>query len=245
MYVVVLLCRIFGKKTIVTLHGKYVKGLQKPWALIKRSIHRATVPIVLNKDSYLTCIAINKNTRLIPAFIPPQREENLDPKIIRIVDDIHNQGKKVVVTYGFDNIYDTSGREIYGINFLIKYFEKNNSYSLIVSDPGGHYKKNHKEVSDNIFFIDYPHSLYELMRISDVFARNTSKDGDSLSVKEALYLDKKTICSDVVERPVGAYLFKYSDEDSFRLCLESDNQTTSKKVESGEELIVDLYRNLI
>lgn len=45
--------------------------------------------------------------------------------------------------------------------------------------------------------------------------RNTPTDGDSLSVKEALYLHKPILATDAVSRPKGVILFKYNDEESF------------------------------
>lgn len=53
----------------------------------------------------------------------------------------------------------------------------------------------------------------------DVFVRNTSTDGDSISVREALYLGLKALCTDVVDRPNGVILFKYNDEQSLKRAL--------------------------
>ena len=242
MYFISLLCHVFHKKLITTLHGKYVQGVQKPWTIIKRSVKLATVPVVLNQDSFVACSKINSKTTLIPAFIPPQKDEQLEPSIINIIENIQNHGNKIVTTYGCDIIYDTNGEEVYGIGFLINFFKNKTGYSLIVSDPKGSYSQKYFGFGNNIYFIDHPHPLYELMKKTDVFVRNTSKDGDSLSVREALYLGKRVLCSDVVERPEGVELFKYNDLESFKTCLEKGQVTTAPLVESGAEKIVELYK---
>lgn len=245
MFVLAVICRMFGKKYVLTLHGKYTETEQKPWMLIKYAIKKATVPIVLNQISYDACIGINPRTTIIPAFIPPQKDDVLEPAVKDIIERIHREGKKVAVTYGSDGILDANGREVYGVSFLLPVFDNNIEYSLIVSDPIGSYKRKYAKIYPNIYFIDYPLSLYELLKLSDVFVRNTSKDGDSLSIKEALYLHKKVICTDVVERPQGVCLYTYSDKDSFVSCLNSDTDYNNVEAESGEEKILDLYRQLI
>ena len=203
------------------------------------------MPIALNQVSYDACFDINPRTTLIPAFIPPQKNDVLEPDVKNLVETIHCAGKKVAVTYGSDDSMDANGREVYGVSFLLPLFNNTKDYSLIVLNPTGCYKSKYAETYPNIYFIDHPLSLYELLKISDVFVRNTSKDGDSLSVKEALHLHKKVICTDVVERPKGVCLYTYSDKDSFMSCLYSDNECDNVEAESGEEKILDLYRQLI
>lgn len=245
MFCLAMLCSLIHKKFILTLHGKYVKTEQKPWPLIRYAIKKATVPIVLNQISYNTCSVINKNTTLIPAFIPPQTKESLEQDVIDIVNKIRSQGKQVAVTYGFDDQKDVNGREVYGVSFLIPIFNDNKEYSLIVSNPTGCYKQRFEREYPNVYFIDHPLSLYELLKISDLFVRNTSKDGDSLSVKESLYLGKRVICTDVIERPHGVQLFSYSDQKSFMDCLNAKNVLNGITVESGEEKLLKLYNSLV
>ena len=245
MFLLAVICRICRKKFVLTLHGKYTETEQKPWVLIKYAIKKATVPIVLNQLSYDACIGINPRTTLIPAFIPPQKEDVLEPDVKDIVEKIHSEGKKVAVTYGYDDFVDANGKEVYGVSFLLPLFNSNKDHSLIVSNPTGCYKRKYAEAYPNVYFIDHPLSLYELLKISDVFVRNTSKDGDSLSVKEALYLHKRVICTDVVERPEGVCLYKYSDKESFMSCMDSDIDYSNVEAESGEEKILDLYHQLI
>ena len=96
---------------------------------------------------------------------------------------------------------------------------------------------------NSVYFIDYPHSYFELLKHVDYFVRNTSTDGDALSVKEALYLNVPTLCSDVVDRPRGVRLFKYCDKASFERCLLETSQE-SAVIENGASIILDLYNSV-
>ena len=46
------------------------------------------------------------------------------------------------------------------------------------------------------------------MQQSDIIVRPTNTDGDSLTIREGLFLNKKVLASDVVKRPEGVILFK-------------------------------------
>ena len=46
-----------------------------------------------------------------------------------------------------------------------------------------------------------------------IFIRPTNTDGDSISVREALYFDIPCISSDVVPRPPGTIVFKNRNTD--------------------------------
>ncbi|OFV94283.1 MAG: hypothetical protein A3F68_08775 [Acidobacteria bacterium RIFCSPLOWO2_12_FULL_54_10] len=61
---------------------------------------------------------------------------------------------------------------------------------------------------------DVPHELcLGLISASDLFVRATMKDGDSISVREALSLGVPAVVSDVGHRPWGAILFRKGDLD--------------------------------
>ena len=73
--------------------------------------------------------------------------------------------------------------------------------------------------------------------------RNTSTDGDALSVKESLYLGKPTLCTDAVDRPKGVRLFKDCDKTSFEQCL-NDESIEETNVENGAGKIVQVYLSI-
>ena len=57
-------------------------------------------------------------------------------------------------------------------------------------------------------------SFVKLIKYSDLVLRPTCTDGDALTVREALFLGKPVIASDIVSRPEGTILFKNRDYES-------------------------------
>ena len=126
----------------------------------------------------------------------------------------------------------------------MQYFKKSSDYILLISDPSGNYSKRYErsglKVEGNVLFINYPHPYFELLKYVDCFVRNTSTDGDALSVKEALYLGMPTLCTDVVDRPDGVRTFKYCDRDSFDKAMNTPSKENGH-IENGAEKILELY----
>lgn len=244
LFVLVIYACLRRKKTVITLHEDYGRhGLFKN-VIVSCIIRMVTTPIVLNEHSYKMCKEINNRTLLIPAFIPPQKEEILQEAIISLLEKIRKENRKIVSTNAFNILIDKDGNDVYGIDFLVNYFRDSETKVLVVSDPSGNYHNKYSNIITNsVFFIDYPHSYYEVLKRADYFVRNTSTDGDALSVKEALFLGLPAICSDVVDRPKGVLLFKYSDKVSFESCFDKINRG-NHNIENGAEKIIQLYRTL-
>ncbi len=243
-FIVVLMIRLFGKRAVVTFHGDYGRfGTVKNW-LVRCSMKLATVPIVINEKSYEACQRFNQRTILIPAFIPPQKDEVLQTEVVALFDRLRNEGRKIFSTNASNVAVDKYGNDIYGIDFLIQIFKDSTDKALVISDPSGNYEKRYHDLDSNgVFFINYPHSYFEVLKRTDYSVRNTSTDGDALSVKESLYLGKTTLCTDAVDRPKGVRLFKYCDRTSFEKSINTDNEGTSV-VENGAEKIVQVYKSV-
>lgn len=242
--ILVLLAKIMGKKVVMTLHGNYGRFNSIKNMMVRIAVKKATVPIVINELSYSACKLFNKNTVLIPAFIPPQKDEDLGKDVVGLFNKLRKEAKVVYVTNASNVAIDKYGNEIYGIDFLVQYFKDMEDKALVISDPSGNYQKKYENLhSNSVFFINYPHSYYEVLKRADCSIRNTSTDGDALSVKESLYLGVKTLCTDVVDRPQGVQLFKYCDRDSFEVCLH-EPLGDHADIENGAALIVKVYKNL-
>jgi len=241
--VITLLSHLLGKTVIITLHGDYGRFGKLKNGLVRTSLRLADVPIVINEKSFNLCKIIIKKVILIPAFIPPQKEEQLSNDILTLIQKIQDEGKKICSTNASHLSIDKQGNEIYGIGFLVDYFRDLKDKVLLVSDPSGEYERKYHDLqTDSVRFINYPHSYYEVLKRSDYSIRNTSTDGDSLSVKEALYLNIPTLCTDVVDRPDGVRLFKYCDKFSFENSLNQENSRTVT-VENGAVRILQIYRD--
>ena len=247
LFLITLCCRLMCKKVIVTLHGNYGRFSSFKNFLVRRTISMSTIPVLINEKSYIICRKFNKRAVLIPAFIPPQKEEKLNVEILMLLERLHEEGKKIISTNAYNVSFDKYGNDTYGIDFLVKYFKESTDYAMLVSDPSGNYAKRYRRSGlkneENVFFIDFPHPYFELLRHVDFFVRNTSTDGDALSVKEALYLGVPTLCTDVVDRPEGVRLFKYCDRMSFEKALIVPGMGNCK-IENGAEKIVMVYKEL-
>lgn len=242
--ILIIVCWMMRKTVLMTLHGNYGRfNKVKNW-MVRQAVRMATVPVVINEKSYEVCIKFNKNTKLIPAFIPPKQEEALPKEVINRLEKFRQQGKLIFATNASNVTVDKYGQDIYGIDFLVQYFKNSKDKVLVISDPSGNYKNKYSKLeSRSVFFINYPHSYYEVLKIVDFSIRNTSTDGDALSVKESLYLGVPTLCTDVVDRPKGVRLFKYSDRNSFESCLHV-SKTESAAIINGAERIVNVYMSL-
>lgn len=243
-FVVVLIARWLGKKTIVTLHGDYGRFSSLKNTLVEMSLRLATVPVVINEKSYDVCKVFNERTVLIPAFIPPQKDETLQEEAVEIMEGIHGIGRELFVTNASNVSFDKNGNEIYGIDFLVNYFKDAKDRVLVISDPSGNYKMKYKELNTNsVIFINYPHPFYEVLKRADYSVRNTCTDGDALSVRESLYLGIPTLCTDVVDRPEGVRLFKYCDRRSFEEAIKTPSPRCGH-TENGAVKVLGLYKQL-
>ena len=83
---------------------------------------------------------------------------------------------------------------------------------------------------------------------SDCLIRATTTDGDSLSVKEALYYKKKVIASNCVDRVPNVILYDNLDFNQLQekiLSIETDYKTTPFEMSNAAELLVKLYSKLL
>ena len=153
-FVLVLLSRLLGKRIVMTLHGNYGRfGKMKNW-LVKSAISMADVPIVINRKSFDACNKINKQTCLIPAFIPPQKEEKLQKEVLEMFKHFRKEGKMIVSTNASNTAIDKQGNDIYGIGFLIQYFKDSADAILVISDPSGNYQKRYEGLTFNVTNLD-------------------------------------------------------------------------------------------
>lgn len=248
---VVILCYIFRKVSIITFHGDLNRYSEKKLRIIKWVIKRANVPIVLNESSFKIALTLNIRTRIISSFIAPEECSPLEDDIMKAIDKLRERSKFIFATNAYGLTYDKFNNEIYGIIPLIDYFSKHLEYGLVISDPSGQYLKyiqaNQVEITDNIFIIPFQHSFFEILKVVDASIRNTSTDGDSLSVKESIYLKKITYATDVVSRPSGAELI---ERDNFTKLLEIGDKIKANHKENdsnidGSELLFKVYKEIL
>ena len=238
-------CFITRKKLWITYHGNLGRYHSLKNRLDYWSVGLASLPIVLNEHSLKKAQKWNGKARLISSFIPPQYPEQL-PDSIRLQLRIWRTKYKLVCSTNVSNVaFDSSNREIYGILPLLELFEHRQTDCLLVSDASGRYLDyvltQRDELPPNVFFILERHSYYALLQEVDCMIRNTTTDGDAISIKEALYLNKYVCATDVVSRHESVNCYRTLEElDSL---LNHYYLPEQAMCISGEEDWLALYRN--
>ena len=72
-----------------------------------------------------------------------------------------------------------------------------------------------KEKHKNFLLLTNNTPIWPLFDYGLIFLRITTTDGDSVSLKEALFFDCPVLATDVVSRPNGTKLFNLLDDDLF------------------------------
>ena len=218
VFTLTVLSRIFFCKVIVTLHRdvKRIKGINYFFTLA--SAFLANKFITLNNKTY-EHFSFIKNVYLASSFLPPLYSSNgLSIKPTdhqKILSSINNYEYIICSCSSRLNYFEN--QEIYGFFDIINKATKMKDFLFLLSDPSGDYKKTVKKqqihIPDNIIMISYKHDFMELLKLSDIFIRNTSTDGDALSIKEALFLNKTVLATNVTNRPLGVITYnKHWDE---------------------------------
>ena len=230
----ILLSIVMGKKIIVTMHSYRLAGISRT---ITRLLLRL-VDHVICVNEIIDRSVVGRSKFLKEAFIPPVGAGcGLPEALEQFIRD--NEDRSILCANAF-RLSEYQGDDLYGLNQCIEVAKiaRDKQERIVIVfvvgrvDPGDHlYFKSTNEISDHelseyIHVVPYSVDFVELIRRSDVVLRPTLTDGDALTVREAIFLDKPVIASDVVPRPEGTYLYRAGDA--------SDLYRVIKKVLSGE-----------
>ena len=218
MLFLVILGKLLSKRSIVTLHGDYDRLQPIRKFLTSLSFGIADEIILLNQYSYDLVKEFSSNANLIGTNFPVFREEPIDLEIIDRLKQIRNLHNLVVITSAFDFVLKDEV-EIYGITELLIICIQMN-IMLIILDPSGNYKPKLEFVladnsASNIVIISEQVSFYNMLEHVDLYIRNTSEDGDSLSINEALSKGVTVWATNVVKRPEGVNVYSELSEIPF------------------------------
>ncbi|RFS22022.1 glycosyltransferase family 1 protein [Chitinophaga silvatica] len=250
-FLLVLLGTIFGKKMLFTFHGNV--GRHSAWYnLIDQMAFRlAYLPIVLNRISLEKGLRWNSRTQLISAFIPPQVSEVLTTDVQAAINNLRSRSGRVYATNASTVSFDKEGRETYQISLLVKLFSKLD-VGLVIVDPTERYKNYLEQqgyrLTENVLLISGQQSFFEILKLSDVLLRITTTDGDALSVKEALYLQKQVIATNVVDRPVGTVLVPLNETAIIAAIGRLEQQAVvlpETEQQHGGIAMLDIYRRIV
>jgi glycosyltransferase involved in cell wall biosynthesis len=223
--------RLFRKRIIITLHSGRKIGFSR--LLQKAAAHLASLTIAVSDE-----IATNLSGRLvtIPAFIKPEPWECSVPAAFEeILLNARLKGKKTIIT-NVTNAGTFEGHEIYGIDIVVRAMENallRERFELVifVSNFVGREQYvqrlraqiRQSRLEDCCHVFEYDGPMAGAIAEADLLVRATNTDGDSLSVREALYFGTPVIASDCTQRPPGVILFASRDAGSLAEKLASLN----------------------
>lgn len=167
------------------------------------------------------------------AFLPPSIVElgeilsTYDSYLVDVYKRLENEGRKIVLTSAFQPNLDNNGNDIYTIELLIDVFvrlcDKYQEYYFIIAianyperDFSQKIKRKVNSLKgwrDNLIFIENDRKIWPLLKSTRLFIRATTTDGDSVSLREALYFNAPVLASDVVPRPNGVMLFNLENDN--------------------------------
>ena len=239
--------KVFAKKIILVLHG----FTSKPPGFIfyiNGIIYRmANIIIVVNKDIKERLFLPEMKCILKEAFIPPNQDEEpeLPENITQLILENKKNGKVIISANAF-RLEKYNDEDLYGLDMCIEVAKRlvNKEISFIFifvvstidQNPEAFYKNealiNQLNLKDFFYLTAEKLSFVKLMEQSDIIVRPTNTDGDSLTIREGLFLNKKVLASDVVKRPEGVFLFKSRNLNDFQEKLEKLIKEKDMKVDT-------------
>jgi hypothetical protein len=210
--------RLWRTRSIVTLHGNLARFEGwKRWCT-RWTLATCDVPVLLNEPSHREAISVHRRPILLSAFLQPAPGETLPDHWGEVLAEHASRfGARgpLIATNAFDLAYDDSGQEIYGV-FALAAWCAGHGLGLVVCDPSGRYEAEARRragaCTATSAFLTGPYSFTPVLERCDVYVRNTTTDGDSLSIHEALALGKPVWATDVVPRPAGTHVYRKLDE---------------------------------
>jgi len=216
--------KLFRRKTIVTIHSLS----HQTSTLIKINsyfLKLANKVILVSKE-------INNSLHvrapiIKEAFIPPtiKHEAKLPSYITRWIN-YQKDKQRTIISANASKITLHHNLDLYGFDLciesvahLINNLKKDVCLILIIGSKNNptdilkNYVNTIKKyrIEDRVLISTDNLSFVRIIAESDIVLRPTCTDGDALTIREALFLNKTIIASDVVKRPQGTIIFTNRD----------------------------------
>ncbi len=220
-FIHILAARLLFKKVIVTVHAF---PFQKGWQPAVNSALLALTHHTILVSEEIAEILKPRKFSVRPAFIPPILDDEPPLSVpIKSWLDSQKQAHNAILAANAFRIDFHNGCDLYGIDLCIEMLDelvnaRKKHIALIFvlaslsksETPFAKYQDliAQRGLTENMLLIHADMSFVKLVEYSDVILRPTCTDGDALTVREALYLGKPVVASDVVSRPEGTILFK-------------------------------------
>lgn len=162
---------------------------------------------------------------VVNPFIPP-----LDNELRGYQPPGFESGRQIYI--GWCGLFSGDRAAIYGLDFFATVFRRlvSSGHDVVailaaadsdVESEGQTMARMNTLFSNRVVIVPSGVPFVSVMNILDVFVRPTSTDGDSISVREAIYLNLPVLASDVSPRPTGVETYRFGDEDQCFKLLET------------------------
>ncbi|MFT3911833.1 MAG: hypothetical protein QM737_20580 [Ferruginibacter sp.] len=236
--------RLFAKKVIITLHG-YGNRRRQPFRTIDSIFFRMAHKIILVNPGIAAKVPLPANKCIVKhAFLPPVMKN--EPALPTVISDWLTKAKnknQVIICANASRLDKHNGQDLYGLDMSIEVASRLVKKGLPVNfvytvssleNCQDYFNKNQQliadlQLQDHFMLISEKLSFVRLIENAEIVIRPSNADGDALTIREAIYLGKAIIASDVVERPEGTIIFKTRDIAD----LETKLEEQVKKLRSG------------
>lgn len=240
-----LVSKLFLKKVIYTHHNSIVRN-----KFVFKLMYKLCNKVILVNDQEIdNALIIEDKTKVIPAFLPPYKFEDL-PKSLE--EEVDNYNSVISTNCYLYNLYN--GKHVYGFDLIINAFynlskaKRIENTLLVLVDPSATTKEYVGNLltglnfnTNKVLHIMEKIDFVSLVKKSTLTIRATRTDGDSLSIRESLYFGIPIIASDVTTRPEGTIIFKNEDvedlENNIKLVLEEKDNFEYEDINYGNKII--------
>jgi len=255
--------KLFGKKVIITIHG-YGRKRAFLFRMYDQLIFNLANKIILVNPEIRQKLNLNDKKIVIKnAFLPPilSEEQKLSAVIeMRLIES--RKQNKTIICANASRLDSYNGEDLYGLDISVEATKKLVDAGIqvdvifIVSslDAGDDrfQKAQHLiqqyQIQSSFLLINEKASFVKLIEQSDIVIRPTNTDGDSLTIREGLYLNKIVLASDVVQRPEGTNLFRTRNTadlyEKMKMLITQKNNTNNLTHKAPVEL-EQFYSSLI
>jgi len=226
--------RLMGKKVIITLHGYGAKRKQ-PFRFWDETVFKLAHKIILVNPTIANRLSLPAKKCIVKhAFLPPVMEQEAPlPEAISARAGKANANGQTLICANASRLDIHKGEDLYGLDMCIETTKRLVNKGIPVSfiftvsaidgckdryDAAQQLIIDHN-IQDHFLLVNGVIPFVKLVERADVVLRPTNTDGDALTIREALFLGKKTLVSDVTERPAGSILFRTRDFDDLETKL--------------------------
>jgi glycosyltransferase involved in cell wall biosynthesis len=211
--------RLMRRRVVTTIHSSRTDVLGRAMYRLACRLSHGVIPV-----SEQVRDALGIKGYVIPAFVPPSVEEEVVPQELAAWIAERRRERRLIVVSNASNLRSAGGEDIYGLDLLVEAFarpEVNHSHALLFvvatlrfgAERFAAMKKQIEErgLTPVVFLVHLEAPFAGIIKVADLVVRASSTDGDSLTVREALWYGKRVLASDCVKRPDGTELFRSRD----------------------------------